>query len=185
MSPACCAVRVCVCTSRRHPVWPQSCATVFVLVRWRKPAGTDDRAGLHLKTIPVEDRPSKLQKDAGRGCASERRPQQTGVKGSHLDERETAKCAVAMKEMAGNFQLFYFSPNLGRNSTDAVLTVVDKATINIDILPCRKDVTETGDADFISQNIVKLHGIPITVCSNRETQFTLQFWGEFWTFQRE
>ena len=52
-----------------------------------------------------------------------------------MGERETANCAIAKKEMTGNFSLFYSLPALTINKKNSVLTVVDRVT-KISIFSC-------------------------------------------------
>ena len=69
---------------------------------------------------------------------------------------------------------------LTRNKKDSILTVVDKATRMVHLVPCRKDVTAADTARLVWQHIVKLHGIPRVIFSDRGTQFTSHFWQELW-----
>ena len=58
---------------------------------------------------------------------------------------------------------------LTRNRKDSILTVVDKATRMVHLIPCKKDVTASDTAQLVWQNIVKLHGIPRVIFSDRGT----------------
>ena len=66
------------------------------------------------------------------------------------------------------------------NGKDSILTVVDKATRMVHLIPCRKDVTASGTAQLLWHNVIKLHGIPRVIFSDRGTQFTSKFWQELW-----
>ena len=47
-----------------------------------------------------------------------------------------------------------------RNKKDSILTVVDKATRMVHLIPCKKSITAAETAKIFWDNIVKLHGIP-------------------------
>ena len=67
-----------------------------------------------------------------------------------------------------------------RSKKDAILTVVDKATRMVHLIPCRKSITAAETAKLYWDNVVKLHGIPAILYSDRGTQFTSQFWKSLW-----
>ena len=59
---------------------------------------------------------------------------------------------------------------------DTILTIVDKATRMVHLVPCRKNITAVATAQLLWQNVVKLHGIPVVIYSHRGPQFTAQIW---------
>ena len=67
-----------------------------------------------------------------------------------------------------------------RNKKDSILTVVDKATRMVHLIPCKKSITAAETAKIFWDNIVKLHGIPAVLYSDRGTQFTSDFWKSLW-----
>ena len=67
-----------------------------------------------------------------------------------------------------------------RRRKDSILTVVDKATRMVHLLPCRKAITAAETATLVWENVVKLHGVPTAIYSDRGTQFTSQFWKTLW-----
>ena len=67
-----------------------------------------------------------------------------------------------------------------RNKKDSILTVVDKATRLVHLIPCKKSITAAETAKIFWDNIVKLHGIPAVLYSDRGTQFTSNFWKTLW-----
>ena len=69
---------------------------------------------------------------------------------------------------------------MSSGNKDTVLTVVDKATRMVHLLPCRKNITATATAKFLWSTVVKLHGIPRVIYSDRGTQFTENSWRELW-----
>ena len=67
-----------------------------------------------------------------------------------------------------------------RSKKDSILTVVDKATRMVHLIPCRKTTTAAEAAKLYWDNVVKLHGVPRVLYSDRGTQFTSQFWRTLW-----
>ena len=43
---------------------------------------------------------------------------------------------------------------------DTMVTIVDKATRMVHLVPCRKNITAIATAKLLWQNVVKLHGVP-------------------------
>ena len=50
----------------------------------------------------------------------------------------------------------------------------------VHLIPCRKTTTAAEAAKLYWDNVVKLHGIPSILYSDRGTQFTSQFWKTLW-----
>ena len=63
---------------------------------------------------------------------------------------------------------------------DTVLTIVDKATRMVHLVPCRKNITVVATTKLLWQNVVKFHGIPRSIYSDRGLQFTANSWWELW-----
>jgi hypothetical protein len=59
---------------------------------------------------------------------------------------------------------------------NAVLVVVDRLTKMADFIPTTKKINATQVADLFIQHIFRIHGLPKTIVSNRDTRFTRQFW---------
>ena len=49
---------------------------------------------------------------------------------------------------------------MSTGNKDTVLTIVDKATRMVHLVPCRKNITAVATAQLLWQNVVKLHGVP-------------------------
>ena len=75
-----------------------------------------------------------------------------------------------------------FITDLPRTSgnKDTVLTIVDKATRMVHLVPCRKDITAVATARLLWSHVVKLHGVPRAIYSDRGPQFTANSWRELW-----
>ena len=67
-------------------------------------------------------------------------------------------------------------PLTGRKH-DSVWVMVDRLTKSGHFLPVRIDYSLDKLAELYISEIVRLHGIPITIISNRHSRFTLRFWG--------
>ena len=69
---------------------------------------------------------------------------------------------------------------LSSGNKDIVLTIVDKATRIVNLVPCRKSITTIATARSLWNIVVKLHGIPRVIYSDRGPQFTASSWQELW-----
>ena len=63
---------------------------------------------------------------------------------------------------------------------DSILTVIDKATRMVHLIPCKKSITAVETAKLYWDQVLKLHGVPRILYSDRGTQFTNQFWKTLW-----
>ena len=50
---------------------------------------------------------------------------------------------------------------------DAMLTIVDKTTRMVYFVPCRKNITVVATARLLWNHVVKLHGVPRALYSDR------------------
>ena len=57
---------------------------------------------------------------------------------------------------------------LTANNRDTILVTVDKATRMVHLAPCRKNITATGTAQLLWNTVVRYHGIPRVIYSDRE-----------------
>ena len=57
-----------------------------------------------------------------------------------------------------------------------MLTIVDKATRMVHLVPCRKNITAVATTRLLWNNVVKLHGVPREIYSDRGPQFTASSW---------
>ena len=66
-------------------------------------------------------------------------------------------------------------PKSSRNR-DSILVVVDKATRMVHLAPCSKGINATDTARLLWNTVVKLHGVPRVIYSDRGSQFTAESW---------
>ena len=67
---------------------------------------------------------------------------------------------------------------LTRRKHDSVWVVVDRLTKSAHYLPVRTDYSLDKLAELYIKEIVRLHGIPISIISDRDPRFTSRFWGK-------
>ena len=69
---------------------------------------------------------------------------------------------------------------LTRRNKDAFVIFVCKLTKRLRAVPCRKDITATQTADIMFREVVRNHGIPEVIISDRDPKFTSSFWQTLW-----
>ena len=68
-------------------------------------------------------------------------------------------------------------PVIGRKN-DLVWVVVDRLTKSADFLPVRTDYSLDKLTELYIREIFWLHGIPISIISDKDMSFTSRFWGK-------
>ena len=68
-------------------------------------------------------------------------------------------------------------PLTGRKH-DSIWVVVDRLTKSAQFLPVRTDYSLDKLAELYIKEIVRLHGIPVSIISDRDPRFTSRFWGK-------
>ena len=61
---------------------------------------------------------------------------------------------------------------------NSVWVVIDRLTKSAHFLPLRIDNSIDKLTELYIKEIVRLHGIPISIISGRDPRFTLRFWGK-------
>ena len=64
---------------------------------------------------------------------------------------------------------------------DSIMTVVDRATKMVHLIPCKKTTTAGEAARLYWQHVVRLHGVPRAIHTDRGAQFVGRWWREIWT----
>jgi hypothetical protein len=65
------------------------------------------------------------------------------------------------------------SPSTGN---DAILVVVDRLSKGVHLIPCSTTITAQQTADLFIKEIFRLHGLPKSLVSDRDSRFTSDFW---------
>lgn len=68
-----------------------------------------------------------------------------------------------------------------RSGHDAIVVYVDKLTKLTHLAATTTSVTAPQLATLTIQNIVRLHGVPDSILSDRDPRFTAHFWRAFWS----
>ena len=63
---------------------------------------------------------------------------------------------------------------------DFLLTVVDKFSKMVHLIPCTQKVTASEVAQLVYDGVVRLHGFPERILSDRDSRFTSRFWQALW-----
>ena len=66
---------------------------------------------------------------------------------------------------------------------DACLVVIDKLTKMVHYLPHGMTITAAGVALLLLDRVVKYHGVPEVIISDRDVRFTSALWAAFWKLQ--
>ena len=63
-----------------------------------------------------------------------------------------------------------------RRQHDAIWVIVDRLTKSAHFLPFRKDMGFSEMSKLFVKEIVRLHGVPVSIISDRDSRFVSTFW---------
>ena len=67
---------------------------------------------------------------------------------------------------------------LTQRKHDTVWVIVDRLTKSAHFLPVRLDYSMDRLAELYVEKIVRMHGVPLSIVSDRDPRFTSRFWKE-------
>ena len=70
--------------------------------------------------------------------------------------------------------VFKLPPTVQRH--DCIWVVVDRLTKSAHFLPIREKFSPQKLAELFMSHIVSLHGVPVSIISDRDPRFTSRFW---------
>jgi len=62
---------------------------------------------------------------------------------------------------------------------DSIMVVVDKLTKVVHFIPVTTMYSTSDVAHVFIRDVVRLHGVPKNIVSNKDAKFTSKFWKEF------
>jgi len=67
-----------------------------------------------------------------------------------------------------------------KSGHDAIVVFVDKLTKMVHYAPCKTNITAPQLAEVAMREVIRLHGVPESLLSDRDPRFTAHFWRALW-----
>jgi hypothetical protein len=65
---------------------------------------------------------------------------------------------------------------VSKNGNDSIMVIVDRLSKMTHLVPCKSTATSPDIAEFFIREVVRLHGWPTSIVSDRDPKFTSEFW---------
>jgi hypothetical protein len=78
----------------------------------------------------------------------------------------------------GSIAIDFLGPFPKSKSFDYLMVVIDRMTSMVHLIPCTTQTKASEIAYLFLKEIVRLHGLPDSIVSDRDTKFTSRFWRE-------